>query len=112
MQTVYIDIETIPGQAAWIRDYVSKRTKPPGNMSKPESIKKWEEEKKADVVENNMHKCGLDATMGEIICISWATDDDDPVVHYNLPERQLLHAFFLRLSDHLQGPHHESGATF
>ena len=77
MKTVYIDIETIPGQATWIGEYISRNVKPPGNIKLEASKEKWWKEKGDAAIEQAMHKCGLDATMGEVICICWAVDDGD-----------------------------------
>ncbi len=94
---IYLDIETIPGQAPEIREAIEDSITHPGNMSKPETIAKWEAEKKPVAVEEAWRKTAFNGHEGEIICISWAVDDGQPqVVMRELggSERDMLEAFF------------------
>lgn len=104
---LYLDIETIPGQAPWVREEVAKGIKPPGNMKKAETIEKWEAEQKPSVIDDAWKKTGLIGTYGEIICISWAIDDN-PVksVRRGLSgsEGILLNEFFDQVKTDLSSP--------
>lgn len=42
---ITLDIETIPAQRDDIREYVASKVTHPGNISKAETIAKWNEEK-------------------------------------------------------------------
>jgi len=77
---IYIDIETIPGQAPWIKEDIAANIAPPGNMKKAETIEKWEKEDKPGLIEEAWRKTALNGTLGEIICIGYAVDDNDPVM--------------------------------
>ena len=77
MPLLYIDIETIPGQAPWVRDLVASKVSPPASMSKPETIAKWEAEQKESVIEEKWLKTSFDGALGEIVSIAWAVDDGE-----------------------------------
>jgi len=78
---IFLDIETIPGQSSWIRDYVVSTVTHPGQMKKPETIKAWEENEKPAAVEEAISKCSFDGAMNQIICIGVAMNDDKPAVY-------------------------------
>ena len=97
MTTVYLDIETIPSQLPWVNDYVSATVKPPGTIKKAESLLKWEQENRADAVQEALDKCGFDGALNHIICIGVAIDDAAPVaITANTPDQEtdLLKAFY------------------
>lgn len=77
MDRIYIDIETIPGQAPWVRDEVADKVKPPATLKKAESIQAWHDNEKAAAVEEAWQRTGLDGTYGQVICVRWAADDGD-----------------------------------
>lgn len=79
---LFLDIETIPGQQPWIRERVAEKVTPPASMSKPETIEKWEREKKPDVVEEKWLSTSFDGALGEIVSIAWAVGDGEPQVAY------------------------------
>lgn len=94
---LYLDIETIPGQHAWIKDRIAETIQPPGNIKKQETIDAWNEEKKPGAIEEQFRKCGLSGTVGEVIAIGWAFNDE-PISAMcrtlNEPEADLLQTFF------------------
>lgn len=105
---LYIDIETIPGQKPYIREDIAKTISPPGNIKKPESIAKWMDESLESATEEKWRNTALDGTLGEIICISWAIDNEDPKVvlrELHNPESSLLAEFFIRLNSDLADKH-------
>lgn len=95
---IYIDIETIPGQAPWVKEFTDSTVHPPGNIKKPESIQKWFDEKGEQAKADAWHKTGLDATMGEIAVISYVSEEGAPPLSVyrglNGSEANLLKLFF------------------
>lgn len=79
MNYLYLDIETIPTQAARVREDIAKNILPPGNISKPETIAAWVKEKKAAAVDEAIAKTSLDGTYGHICCIGWTFNDEAPM---------------------------------
>jgi len=76
MHNLYLDIETIPSQEPWVREYIEEKITPPGNIKKPESIENWIYEKKPQAVEDAYRKTSLDGAMCHIVAIGWAVDGD------------------------------------
>lgn len=72
MKTLYIDIETIPGDIAPTIDQV----KIPGTMKKQETIDAWWKKEKKAI----HHKQSLNSMKGQILCTGIAVDDDTPIV--------------------------------
>ena len=94
---IYLDIETIPSQRDDVRKGIEEGITPPGNFKKQESIDKWMEENKNKAVEEKLHKTGLDGTWGEIVCIGWAINDEQPKCVYrdlNGSEAEVLEKFY------------------
>ena len=99
---VFIDLETIPGQRPGIREELAAAITHPGNMSKPETIAKWEAEDKPNLVETAYARAGLNGSTGEVWCIAWAVDDE-PVECLSRDslasgETDLLHSFHRALN--------------
>ena len=97
MTDIYLDIETIPSQEDWVAEYITNSTKPPGNISKQESIDKWYAEKQDQAIEDNLRKCSFDGAMNHIVCIAVAIDDYEPVAFSATTateERNVLETFY------------------
>jgi hypothetical protein len=75
---IYHDIETIPTQDEKIRAQIAENIKPPANYSKAETIAKWEAESKPAAVLEAIHKTGLNAGLGHVICIGFCAITGDP----------------------------------
>lgn len=108
---IYIDIETIPTQRDDIQAEIAAGVRHPGNISKAETIAKWEVESKPQAIEDAIHSTGLDGTYGEIICLGWAVNDSEPRCIGRNPEDSeaaLLHEFFAKLSADLTDTHGNS----
>lgn len=87
------------------RDLVKATIKPPGTLKRAESIASWWETEAPAAVEESYRKQALDAAVGEIVSVAWASDDclgatvairskaDD--------ERIVLAQFFGQLQAHL-----------
>ncbi len=79
MTDIVIDIETIPSQLPWVKDYVAETVKPPGTMKKQETIDKWILEERSGAIDEAMDKCSFDGAMNHIVCIGIAIDNEDPI---------------------------------
>lgn len=90
-----IDIETIPSQRPGMAEEMKAKVKPPGNISKPETIAKWMEENAATAADEMFRKTALDGTYGEIICIGFAVDNGPiHMVYRSADERNFLQEVF------------------
>lgn len=101
---VFLDIETIPSQLPWVRQYVGDTVKPPAQMKKAETIEKWYQESRAGAVDLAMDKCGLDGAMNHIICIGVAIDDHEPIsfsIDEPYKEAKMLEDFYNYLHGNL-----------
>lgn len=78
-QYLFIDIETIPVQRADLRDLIASTVTHPGNISKAETIAKWNEEQRPAAVEEAIARTSLDGAFGQVCVISAAIDDAEPV---------------------------------
>jgi len=97
---LFIDIETVPSQKSDAKEGIVIEA--PGNYKKPESIAKWLEENTESETEKVYHKFGFDGALGEIICIGFAFDDDEPQIigrEKEGGEAALLTDFFKTLND-------------
>lgn len=105
---IYLDIETIPSRKRADADYFSKSIRPPGNMSKPETIAAWERDKKPDAIDEAMLRTSLNGTYGEILVIGWAVNDEEPQAlyreHLDDPEYSILTAFWASIAERMD-PH-------
>lgn len=95
---VYLDIETIPSQRNEAKARAAARVSPPGNISKAETLVKWEAEKRPALEYAEWEKTALDGGWGELACICWAIGDG-PVQEATRPtiadsEADVLSAFF------------------
>lgn len=90
MQNLFIDIETIPTDRADVREYVAAKVAPPGNISKAETIAKWEAESKPGAIEEAIHKTSLDGAFGRVCVICWAVDDGPIRTVKNDTDEELL----------------------
>lgn len=77
---LFLDIETIPTDNPTHIAEIAKGVKPPANMSKPETIAKWEAEEKPKAIEEAISKTSFSGAYGRVCCIGWAWNDDEP--HY------------------------------
>jgi len=99
---LFIDIETIPSQDESVKSDIAEGISPPGNISKAETIEKWEKEKKPKAIDEEWRKTGLNATKGELLCMSYAIDDDPAKCLWRVvstSESELLHKINDELSE-------------
>jgi len=113
---VYLDIETIPGQQPGLKEKIAESITPPGNYKKPETLAKWEEEQKPDLIEEAWRKTAFHGDRGEVVCIAWAIEDDITHCVYRTPphiegnqndvtEAELLGAFFMAIAGEVRTKH-------
>lgn len=89
-----IDIETCPTERQEIRDYIAKGVSHPGNISKAETIAKWNEESRPAAVDDAVGKTSFDGAFGRVVCIGYhlpGSIETDAV--WGLLEPDLLAAF-------------------
>lgn len=87
---IYLDIETLPSDAAWIREEIASTIHPPGNYKKAETIATWERFEKPKLVEEALARTGLDGGYGRVCCIGWAHEDGPVHVEHGDNEAGLL----------------------
>ncbi len=110
---IFIDIETIPAQPEEEQKAAIAATiQAPGQMSKAETIAAWHAGEgayagvKNALIEEAYRKTSLDGTKGEIISISFANDECDPLKFSRADEaieKDLLKLAFGELSSLLSG---------
>jgi len=94
---ITLDIETIPTQRADILAYVASQVTHPGNITKAETIAKWNEESRPAAVAEALHKTALDGAFGQVVCVGIAMGDNEPETFSEMSENTVL----LELSDSL-----------
>lgn len=102
MIPLYIDIETIPSQSAQVAADIAATIARPGNMSKPETIARWEAEQKPQAVADAILKTTFDGAYGEIIMVGLARELSEIVVIARPgcgTEADLLAALFVALDE-------------
>jgi hypothetical protein len=107
---IFLDIETAPGQADWVREEVAAGVKPPATLKKAESISAWFENEYPHAVEEAWHRTGLDGTFGQVVCIGYALNDEAPHVGVvrdlsRAAEVDMLFEFFDAMHDVHDGSH-------
>jgi len=111
----YLDAETIPGQTPGLREILAAEIHPPANMSKPETIARWEAEEKPGKIENAYRKTALDGTLGELCVISWAFDEESIRSVGRYPEQseaEMLGEFFETLRSKVTERRRATGITW
>lgn len=96
---LFMDIETIPAQAPWVREELAAAVTAPGQFKKPESIAEWLAENRDKEADAAWLKTSFDGGVGQIVCIGWAVDEEAPLslVADDLSlesERRILSAWF------------------
>jgi hypothetical protein len=97
MTTIYLDLETIGTDDTSVIAEIADSIKPPGNISKPESIEKWMAENKKSAIDKAVGLTGLDGGLGRIICIGFAINDEEPdsfSAPFKQDERAAIQGFF------------------
>ncbi|MFB3910472.1 MAG: hypothetical protein ACE15D_18940 [Candidatus Eisenbacteria bacterium] len=109
---IYLDLETIPGQDPGLRNLIAETITHPAQMSKPETIAKWEAEQKPAAIEEAWRKTALDGAYGQIACAAIAVNDEPVVKVYREDwedECKLLKEIFVVLTDIHKSAHGRRG---
>lgn len=80
MKTLFIDLETLPTEAALAAPYPEADRNPPGNYSKPEAIASWREKDRATWSEARAKECALTPRLGRVAALGYAINDGDVIV--------------------------------
>ena len=102
MINLYFDIETVPCQRQDLIDVLVLDIKPPGNLSKQETIEKWWAENYESECDKRLRKTALDGLYGEILSIAAAIDDEEPncfIRTKNDPESKPINEFYHALAN-------------
>lgn len=91
---LYLDIETLPTDRFDVREYIAKSVTHPGNISKPETIAKWNEEQRPAAIEEAVSKTGLDGAFGRVCVIGWAYNDGEVQTFSNVKNEAALLGIF------------------
>lgn len=100
MNTIYLDIETIPNQSAEYRAAVRENIKPPAQYSKPDSIAKWIADNGDAAADEAVARTSFDPALGHICTIGWAIGDGEVLtVHGQTVDAEplLIEQFFATL---------------
>ena len=97
MNKVFFDIETVglSDEDLLLAELVAEKN-PPANMSKPESIEKWREEKAPRLVKKST---SLDGTYGKIVSIAWAVNGSKISNCTGRSEEIILRQFFSNVEE-------------
>ncbi len=102
---ITIDIETIGTQREDVIKYIAGKITHPGNISKAETIAKWNEESKPAAIQEAIDKTGLDGTFGQVVCIGVAVGNTEPFASCAANEVDVLTNFNTYL-DAMVTPNH------
>lgn len=117
MPALYLDIETIPTQRQEVCDYIEESMRDelqtaldsvtaPANYKDAEKIAEYCANKRAslqaefiDKLQAKIHATGLDGSFGQVFCIGYTTDSNEPFTHYGTNEADLLRTFAANLGE-------------
>ncbi len=99
MPHLFLDIETIGTARQDVRDYIAAGIKPPGNISKAETIAKWEAESKPAAIADAIDKTSFDGAFGRVCCIGFAMDDGEPETVFSADDERLVLEGFAYILD-------------
>lgn len=76
MNTLFLDIETLPTDDDAVKSEIASNVTPPSTMSKADTIAEWEAKKKPGLVAEAIAKTSFDGGKGSVCCFGWAWNDD------------------------------------
>lgn len=100
-----LDIETVPSVDPAVHEILAASVSPPANITKAETLEKWEIEKKPALVHERISKTSFDGSYGSIAVIGVALNDEEPLAFYkdsttpHEHEAEILKEFFAFLKD-------------
>lgn len=95
--TMPFDIETIPSQEGWVREFVKETIKPPASMKKEDTIQDWWDNKSEQAIEDKIAKMAFDGGACHVIHISHCFDEGEVVgntINDVKDEKDLISGFF------------------
>jgi hypothetical protein len=101
INNLFIDIETIPGNTFMVEKAISG-VSPPANYKKPETIAQWQEEQGEAARKAAVHSLGMHPAFCQIVCLSWALDDNSPTTYHGEDEKALLSVWLDDLAESLE----------
>lgn len=100
---IYLDIETIPSQSPEVKKEIADGITAPAQYKKQESIDQWLAENRESEADAAWRKTSFDGAYGQIVCISVAIDDAEPVTFWAEDwanyEPRILAEFFKYIED-------------
>lgn len=93
MSVLVLDIETVGTEDESVIAEIAKGVTPPKNYTKADTIAKWEAEDKPTLVADAVAKTSFDGGLGRIICIGFASSDNEVNTLSGI-ERDMLKDFF------------------
>jgi hypothetical protein len=108
---LYLDIETIPTQRQDVCNYLEESLRDeltlalesvcaPSNYKDADKIAEYCASKKAALqaefvsnLQQKINATGLDGAFGQVFCVGWAAEDDEPTTSYGMDERTVLENF-------------------
>lgn len=97
-----LDIETIPTSDPEIIAEIAAGITHPKNMSKADTIAKWEAEEKPAAVAEAVARTAFDGGAGEIVCIGLAVDDGESVAFCGADEKGVIATAYDYITDSLR----------
>ena len=94
MLELFLDIETLPCVDDRMKQLIADSVQMPKNISKAETLAKWEAEEKPRLIENAIAKTALDGTYGRVCCITYAFGDGEVQGVIDRDEKVVLTKFF------------------
>lgn len=96
MNSLYIDIETLPTNRADIEAEIRASVRPPAQYKKPESIEAWMKSEGVEAGEEAFRRTALDGSFGRVCVVGFALDEEPVECLYGLDERELLEKVLLQ----------------
>ena len=96
---LYLDIETIQTDRPEVREFIAASVTHPGNISKAETIAKWNEESRPAAVEEAVARTGLDGSFGRVCVIGWAINDGDVKTLLSADKEETVLRLFAKMID-------------
>lgn len=91
---IFLDIETLPTNRPEIREQIAAGVKPPGNISKAETIEKWNQEQRPGAIDDAVAATSFDGAFGRVCVIGWAFDGKAPQSVYSADDEASMLAEF------------------
>lgn len=100
LDALFLDIETTCTVDPAVIERLSAKIKPPGNISKAETIAKWEADSRPAAVAEAVSRTALSGSYGRIVAIGHAVADGPVTVSVSQSEAELLRSLFALDVDH------------